>query len=125
VIVKDIAFAAYPANDVAATRRWYETNLGMRFAGPYIEDGEEKYNEAHLPTSCFALTWAGYSDRAAGSASGVTFAIDDIDNAVASLEANGITIDERFDGPVCRSASFRDPEGNKLTIHESRSANVV
>jgi predicted enzyme related to lactoylglutathione lyase len=75
---------------------------------------------AQLPTTCFALIWAGYSDRLAGSASGVNFEVDDIDDAVASLAANGVTIGELFDGPICRSASFCDPEGNKLTIHQSK-----
>ncbi len=36
MIVKDIAFTTYPANDVAAVRRWYEKNLGLQFAGAYI-----------------------------------------------------------------------------------------
>jgi hypothetical protein len=52
MMVKDIAFVAYPSDDVAGTRAWYENTLGRTFAGPDIEDGAEKYNEAHLATSC-------------------------------------------------------------------------
>ncbi len=41
MIIKDIAFTAYPSNDVAGTRAWYEEYLGLEFAGPYVEDGLE------------------------------------------------------------------------------------
>ncbi len=117
-MVKHVAFTAYPSNDVAATRRWYEEKLGLQFAGPYVEDGVEKYNEAHLGASCFSLMSAEWTMREPGSASGVYFEVDDLDEMVASLQANGVTIDDRFDGPVCKQASFRDPEGNRINIHQ-------
>jgi len=119
MIVKDIAFTAYPSNDVAGTRRWYEKMLGLQFAGPYVEDDVEKYNEAHLGSGCFSLMSAEWTGRAPGSAASAYFEVEDIDSAVAWLQANGVTIDDRFEGPVCRQASFCDPEGNKITIHQS------
>jgi catechol 2,3-dioxygenase-like lactoylglutathione lyase family enzyme len=117
-MVKQIAFTAYPSSDVAATRRWYEEKLGLQFAGPYVEDGVEKYNEVHLGSGCFSLMAADWMMREPGSASGVYFEVDNLDETVASLQANGVTIDDRFDGPVCRQAAFRDPEGNRINIHQ-------
>lgn len=119
-MVKHIALTAYPSNDVAGTRRWYEETLGLVFAGAYVEDGVEKYNEAHLGDGCFSLMAAEWTHRAPGSASSVYFEIDDLENTVASLEAKGIRIEDRFAGPVCVQASFCDPEGNRITIHEAR-----
>jgi predicted enzyme related to lactoylglutathione lyase len=119
MMVKDIAFTAYPSNDVAGTRRWYEDKLGLRFAGPYVEDDVEKYNEAHLGNGCFSLMAAEWTSRAPGSASSVYFEVDDVDDMVTSLQEHGVTIDDRFEGPVCKQASFRDPEGNRVTIHET------
>ncbi|MBD5657368.1 MAG: VOC family protein [Candidatus Eremiobacteraeota bacterium] len=119
MMVKEIAFTAYPSNDVAGTRCWYEQKLGLQFAGPYVEDGVEKYNEVHLGNGCFSLMAAEWTSRAPGSASGSYFEVDNVDDTVASLQANGVTIDERFEGPVCKQASFCDPEGNKVTVHES------
>lgn len=121
IMIKGIAFLAYPSNDVAATRRWYEKELGLRFAGAYLEDGIEKYNEAHLGEGCFSLMAAQWTGRAAGSASSAYFEVDDLDQLVAALQANGVTIEDRFEGPVCKQASFCDPEGNRVTIHESTS----
>ncbi len=119
--VKHIAFTAYPSNDVARSRRWYEEKLGLAFAGPYIEDGVEKYNEAHFDGGCFSIMAAEWTDRAAGSASSVYFEVDDIDETLADLRESGVTIDARFDGPVCVQASFSDPDGNKVTIHQART----
>ncbi len=119
MIVKDIAFTAYPSGDVAATRRWYEETLGLRFAGPYVEDDVEKYNETHLGNGTFALIAAEWAGRSPGSAASVYFEVDSVDAWVESLRASGVAIDERFEGPVCKQASFRDPEGNRVAIHEA------
>jgi predicted enzyme related to lactoylglutathione lyase len=106
-MVKDIAFTAYPSNDVAGARRWY------------VEDGVEKYNEAHFGSGCFSLTSAEWTSRMPGSASSIYFEVDDVEDVVASLQANGVRIESRFEGPLCKQASFCDPDGNKVTIHES------
>ena len=54
-MIKEVAFFAYPCRNVGSTRAWYERFLGLAFAGPYIEHGVEKYNEAHIGESCFSL----------------------------------------------------------------------
>jgi predicted enzyme related to lactoylglutathione lyase len=42
-----------------------------------------------------------------------------LEATVASLEATGARIDDRFAGPVCVQASFSDPEGNRITVHQT------
>jgi predicted enzyme related to lactoylglutathione lyase len=121
MMVKHIAFIAYPSNDVAGTRRWYEEKLGLRFGEPYVEDGVEKYNEAHLGSGCFSLMAAEWTNRAPGSAASIYFEVDNLDESIDSLLAKGVTIEDRFEGPVCRQAPFCDPEGNRITIHQSTS----
>jgi catechol 2,3-dioxygenase-like lactoylglutathione lyase family enzyme len=118
--IKDVAFVAYPSDDVAGTRTWYENTLGLAFAGPYVEDGVEKYNEAHLATSCFSLMASEWVGRPPGAGAGAVFEVDDIDAAMRELRDKGVTIDDVFDGPVCKQASFTDPEGNKITLHEAK-----
>ena len=118
--IKDIAFVAYPSDDVAGTRAWYENTLGLAFAGPYIEGGAEKYNEAHLAASCFSLMASEWVGRPPGAGAGAFFEVDDLNAAIGELRDKGVTIDDVFDGPVCKQASFMDPEGNKVTLHERR-----
>jgi predicted enzyme related to lactoylglutathione lyase len=119
-MIKEIAFTAYPSNDVAGTRAWYEYVLGLEFAGPYIEDGVEKYNEAHLANGCFSLMASEWVGRAPGSAAGVVFEVDDLDVAIRSLRDKGVAAGAIDDGPVCRQASLVDPEGNKVTLHQRK-----
>jgi predicted enzyme related to lactoylglutathione lyase len=119
-MIKAIAYAVYPANDVARTRAWYEETLGLTFAGAYKEDGVEKYNEAHIGDGCFSLMASEWVEREPGSAAAIVFEVGDLDAAVASLRAKGVRIASTFDGPVCKQATFSDPEGNKVTIHQKK-----
>jgi predicted enzyme related to lactoylglutathione lyase len=117
-MIKAIAFTAYPSDNVAATRAWYEHVLGLTFAGPYVEDGIEKYNEAHLGDGCFSLMASEWVGRAPGSAAGIE--VDDVEGAIRSVRDKGVLVDDFFDGPVCRQASFADPEGNSIRLHQRK-----
>jgi len=119
-MIKHIAFTAYPSNDVARTRAWYEEMLGLRFAGPYIEAGVEKYNEAHLGEGCFSLMASEWVGREPGSAAGVAFEVDDLEKAVRTLRERGASVTEIEDLPTCKAASLSDPEDNKITLHEKK-----
>jgi predicted enzyme related to lactoylglutathione lyase len=117
-MIKDIAFTAYPSANVAATRAWYEKNLGLRFSGPYAEDGVEKYNEAQVGNACFGLMTSEWIQREPGTGVGVAFEVDDIDAAVKSLRERGISVEDVYETPVCKVTSFADPEGNKVSLHQ-------
>ena len=117
-MVKEIAFTVYPAKDVAGLRRWYESALGLNFGTPFAEDGVEKYNESKCGSGFFSVMTDEWIGRPAGSASGVVFEVDNIDDAIASLRAKGITVEDAYDTPVCRITSLEDPEGNKVSLHQ-------
>lgn len=119
-MIKEIAFTAYPCRNVESTRRWYEEKLGLTFAGPYCEDGIEKYNEAHIATGCFSLVSDEWLEGAAGTGIGLAFEVDDLDPMLAALAANGVAASGHFDGPVCKQATVRDPEGNRITLHQRK-----
>lgn len=119
-MIRDIAFTAYPAKDVAALRRFYTENLAIRFGTPYAEDGVEKFAEAPVGSGWFALMsveWAG--NAPAGS---IAFEVDDIERAFADLRGKGIKTEEIHETPVCKLGSFCDPEGNKVTLHQTTVA---
>ncbi len=117
-MIKEIAFTAYPAKDVAGLRKWYEDKLGLKFSSPYEEEGVEKYNEANVGAGYFSVIWNEWVDRAPGSASGVVFEVDNIDDAAANLRGKGIEVEDVYDTPVCRITSFNDLEGNKVSLHQ-------
>lgn len=117
-MIKEIAFTAYPAKDVAGLRRWYEEKLGLKFSGPYEEDGVEKYNEAEVGGGWFSVLWDQWADRAPGSASGIVFEVPNIDDAVEDLRTKGVEVEDPYATPVCRITSFTDLEGNKVSLHQ-------
>jgi predicted enzyme related to lactoylglutathione lyase len=117
-MIKEIAFTAYPAKDVAGLRKWYEETLGLKFSGPYEEDGVEKYNEANVGGGWFSVLTTEWADRAPGSASGVVFEVENIENTIADLRKKGVEIEDPYDTPVCRITSFNDAEGNKVSLHQ-------
>ncbi len=117
-MIKEIAFTAYPAKDVAALRKWYEEKLGLKFSGPFEEQGVEKYNEAKIGDGYFSVMTHEWIERDPGSASGVVFEVDNIDNTIADLRGKGVEVDDPYSTPVCKIASFDDPEGNKVSLHQ-------
>jgi len=117
-VIKDIAFTAYPAQNVAALREWYESTLGLKFTGAYMEEGVEQYNEANVGSSCFSLMNHAWMQQQPGSGAGVSFEIDDLDGRLAELKAKGIEADEPYVTPVCKLSTIRDAEGNKVILHQ-------
>lgn len=117
-MIKDIAYTAYPSDNVQSTREWYERTLGLKFSGPYAEDGVEKYNEAQVGNSWFSLLTTEWISRPAGSGVGVFFEVDNIEDTVKALRDKGITVDDIYETPVCKITSFNDPEGNKVSLHQ-------
>ena len=95
-MIKEIAFTAYPAKDVAGLRKWYEEKLGLKFSGPFEEDGVEKYNEANVGGGYFSVLTHEWIERDPGSASGVVFEVDDIDNTIADLRGKGVEVDDPY-----------------------------
>jgi predicted enzyme related to lactoylglutathione lyase len=117
-MVTEIAFTAYPCRNVESTRHWYEEMLGLKFAGPYEEGGIEKYNEAHIGPGCFSLISDEWVDGLAGTGTGVTFEVKDLHDTVSTLREKGVDVTDPFEGPRCKQATIRDPEGNRITLHQ-------
>lgn len=118
-MIKEIAFVAYPASDVAALIPFYRDTLGLALSNTYDEDGKPQWAEFSLPNNgWFGVMTKDWLERPAGSGAGVAFEVDDIDRTIADLRGKGVKIDDPYETPVCKLASFVDPEGNKITLHQ-------
>ena len=117
-MVKEIAFTEYPAQDVAALRRWYEEKLELRFDEPHVQEGTEKYAQAKVGGGYFSVSTFEWIGRDPGSASGVYFEVDDIAKTIADLRDKGVEVSEPVNTPVCRVAYLEDAEGNKVSLHQ-------
>lgn len=117
-MVKDIAFSSYPAKDVPALKKFYEDALGLTFSGNYEEEGTLKYAESQVGNSWFAVMTREWHDVAPSG--GIAFEVDDVDATLEKVRAAGAKADDTVhDTPVCRITSFNDPEGNKVTLHQT------
>jgi predicted enzyme related to lactoylglutathione lyase len=117
MIVKDFAFVAYPAKDVAALRKFYTDAMGFKFGEPFVEDGIEKYAEAQVGSAWFAVVTDEWARVVPGA--GAAFEIDDIEAAVEDLKRKNVRVGDIHPTPVCKIGSFTDPEGNDVTLHQT------
>lgn len=119
-MVKEIAFTAYPAKDVEKLRGFYADALGLNFTAPYSEEGVLKYDEAHIGSGWFSLMTSEWTEVTPNG--GVAFEVDDLEKSLADLKRRGVSTGEIHETPVCKIASFSDPEGNKVTLHQTTLA---
>ncbi len=116
----EIAFNAYPAIDLAASRAFYEGVLGL-MPSMVSEHGE-------------GMSWVKYEIGAhvlaVGQAPGMNPSKDgpscaleceDFEQTIAKLKAAGVAfVMEPFETLVCHMALLLDPAGNKLFIHKRK-----
>ncbi len=96
---------------------FYSEALGFEFSGPFSEEGVLKYDEAHIGSGWFAVMTTDWLEVT--PCAGVAFEVDDIERTAADLRAKNVEIENIYDTPVCRITSFTDPEGNKVTLHQT------
>lgn len=116
---KEIAFTAYPVTDIARAREFYEGVLGLRPNAPVKPDA--KFIEYDIGPGTLAI---GVSPNWLPSKDGASSAleVEDFDAAVTELRGHKVEfIIGPMETPVCRMAAFRDPDGNKLTIHRRKA----
>ena len=118
-MIKDIAFTAYPAADVPKLVSFYKDSLGIAFGEPLVMDGQAGYAEAPVGAGYFAVMLPEWIDRPKGSGAGVAFEVDDLAATLAKLTSAGVKCGETMMFPACKLANFDDPEGNKVTLHET------
>jgi predicted enzyme related to lactoylglutathione lyase len=102
-----------PSQDTERSRRFYIETLGLR-------PDERASNEFWVGGTCFAI-WEPerFGMEFEPSKSGIALLhVDDVEVARAELEAKGVEfVGETFDTGVCHMATFADPDGNQLVLH--------
>ena len=115
---KEVAFTAYPATDIARSRKFYEGVLGLTPNAAVNPDA--KWVEYNVGPGCIAI---GSSPNWPPSKDGPSAAleVEDFDAALATLREHKINfIIGPLDLPTCQMVTVRDPDGNRLTIHRRK-----
>jgi predicted enzyme related to lactoylglutathione lyase len=117
---KEIGFVAYPVTDVARARKFYEGVLGLKPNAP-LKSETQQWIEYDVGSDTLGI---GCSEQWKPSNDGPSLAleVEDFDAAVEELRRFDVKfIIGPIDGPICRMVTFRDPDGNKLTIHKRKT----
>jgi catechol 2,3-dioxygenase-like lactoylglutathione lyase family enzyme len=103
-----------PSTNTERSRAFYVETLGLR-------PDERSSNEFWIGETCFGI-WEPARFGAEFQPQGNSIAlihVDDVESARKDLEAKGVEFDgDTFDTGVCHMASFKDPDGNPLTLHK-------
>ena len=122
--VRSIAYTAYPAEDVQKLLVFYRDVLGLRVDRAHPDEDNAQFVEFDAGGGhWFSVVPDRFAGRPAGSGSGVVFEVDDIDAVLEGVRKQAKSADEKVtDHPTCRIASFEDPEGNKVGLHQMTGA---
>ncbi|CAN5605638.1 VOC family protein [soil metagenome] len=118
-MIKDVAFVAIAVTDPDKARRFYQETLELKPGMTAMEGAWVEYEigGTTLGVGCHP-DWKPSRDGTT-----VAFETDDIDAAIAKLKERGVNFDmDKLETPVCWMAQFRDPDGNKLVVHQRKSA---
>ena len=117
---KEIAFVAYAVTRMARSRRFYEKVLGLKPNGFSSGKMKSMWMEYDIGPGTLAI---GVSGEFKPSKQGTSAALEvaDFDAAIAHLRKRRIKfIIGPEDFPGCRMVMFRDPDGNKLALHQRK-----
>jgi catechol 2,3-dioxygenase-like lactoylglutathione lyase family enzyme len=112
-VISKVDVVGIPSQDPDRSRAFYVDTLGLR------PDERAKY-EFWAGETCFGI-WepARFGGEFSPQPNGIVlFHVDDVATARAELEAKGVAFEgEVFDTGVCHMATFADPDGNQLVLH--------
>ena len=98
-----------PSQDTQRSRRFYVETLGLR-------PDEHSESEFWIGNTCFEI-WKPQKLAPQSSAIALLH-VGDVEAARTELEGKGVEfVGHTFDTGVCHMATFSDPDGNRLVLH--------
>jgi predicted enzyme related to lactoylglutathione lyase len=116
-MIKDVAFVAIAVSDPERARKFYQETLELQ---PSISVMDGAWVEYDLGATTIGVgchpAWQPSRDGTT-----VAFEVDDIDATIVTLMKRGVEFDmDKTETPICWMAQFRDPDGNKLLVHQRK-----
>ena len=119
IIGVDIFGSSTPAGKAMVA--FYRDALGMTPTG--LSDGASEEQDSAEFELADGTTFGVYQpseEAEAGKGYSALFAVGDIQAAVAHFRANGATLQDPFETPVCFMSFGKDPDGNEFGIHQRK-----
>lgn len=117
MMVKELAFVTYYVLDVPRAREFYGEVLGLK-PGDWFND---QWIEFDLGNATFALDGTGEElGIAPGTSTGAAFEVDDVNEMRRRVLDAGVEASDVYEFPPCFACFVRDPEGNRLILHQRK-----
>ena len=117
MLFKSLAFVAYPVSDVKKSADWYRDVMGLKVG----DMSSERWVEFEIGDTTFGIGRGEELDLKPGSACSAAFEVSDLDSLVAALKAKGVEATPVWDSPVCRACFVKDPDGNRVALHQRKA----
>lgn len=116
-MIKEVAFIAIAVTDKEKARKFYQETLELKPATTAMEGAWTEYELGNVTIGVGQHpSWQPSRDGTS-----IAFEVDDIESAISRLKKRGVHFDmDKTETPVCWMAQFRDPDGNKLLVHQRK-----
>ena len=118
-MIKEVAFVAIAVSDPERARKFYQETLELKPATTALGGAWVEYElgAVTIGVGCHPA-WQPSRDGTT-----IAFEVEEIDAAINKLKERGVAFDlDKTETPVCWMAQFRDPDGNKLLVHQRKGA---
>lgn len=114
---KTLGFVAYAVTNMRKARKFYEGTLGLKPARVFSKDFiEYDIGAGTIAVGCAPQQWKPSRDGTVA-----TLEVVDFDAAVAHLKKKKIPFAVGpAEFPTCRMLAVRDPDGNKIALHQRK-----
>ena len=116
--VTGLDMSGYMVKDTPRAIAFYREVLGLEPTTTYPGDAGAEYEFSDGTT--FGL-WNPGDTMPFQAASGLLFAVDDLDAAVDAVKARGTPVVMQHESPVCWMAMIKDTEGNGVVLHKRKA----
>jgi predicted enzyme related to lactoylglutathione lyase len=117
MITNEVAFIAIAVSDKERARKFYQETLELKPATTGMDGAWVEYElgSTTIGVGCHPA-WKPSRDGTT-----VAFEVSNIHDVVQKMKARGVAFEgETIETPVCFMAQFRDPDGNKLVVHQRK-----
>jgi uncharacterized protein YndB with AHSA1/START domain/predicted enzyme related to lactoylglutathione lyase len=117
--ITGIDLSGFMVKDAPRAIAFYRDVLGLEPTLIYSGDRGAEYELADGTT--FGLWGGGEALMPFQPSNGILFAVNDLDAAVAELEARQVAVLMRYETSGCRMAAIADTEGNTIMLHKRKT----
>lgn len=118
--INRLDIVSLPVSDQHAAKSFYKNKLGFDVVRDHPYEGDQRWIELAPEgddTSITLVTW--FEQMPPGSVQGLVVSSDDVEEARAELQSQGVEISDVQEAPWGRYATFSDPDGNGWVIQEA------